>query len=95
MERTGWTDERLDEKMAAIDHTFDRIDDDLGDLRSEMRELRREFREEMRAMRLELKEEIAGMRSDLSDLQGRLVQIGFGLVGALVMSLIALLVALV
>ena len=43
MERTEWSDVRLSERMAAIDNTFDRIDlslqrleDGIGDMRSEL-----------------------------------------------------------
>jgi DNA anti-recombination protein RmuC len=72
MERTAWTDERLDERMTAVDHTFDRLHDDLGGIRDELR----------------------GLRGDFSRLQGRLVQIGSGLVGGLVTAMIALIIAL-
>ncbi len=47
MERTMWTDERLDERFDAIDRRFDsldrsveRVDRDLRDLRTEVRDLR-------------------------------------------------------
>jgi DNA anti-recombination protein RmuC len=43
MERTAWTDERLDERMSAIDQTFDRLHDDLGGIRDEIRGLRGDF----------------------------------------------------
>ncbi len=106
MERSSWPDERLDEKMAAIDQTTDRIYAELGGIRVEMQGMRRELREEMSAMRREFREEMRetrrefqaemqAMRADFSSLQGRLVQIGFGLVGALAMSLTALVVTLV
>jgi hypothetical protein len=35
MERTLWTDERLDERMAAIDQTFERIFAELRDFRAD------------------------------------------------------------
>ena len=37
MERATWTDERIDEKMKAIDTTFDDIRSELAELRAEMR----------------------------------------------------------
>jgi DNA anti-recombination protein RmuC len=43
MERIAWTDERIDERMSAIDHTFDRLHDDLGGIRDEIRGLRGDF----------------------------------------------------
>ena len=58
MTRLAWTDERLDERMAAIDQTFERMDD------------------------------------RYSDLQGRLLQIGFGLVAVLIAALTTVVLAL-
>jgi hypothetical protein len=43
MDRIAWTDERLDERMSAIDQTFDRLHDDLGGIRDEIRGLRGDF----------------------------------------------------
>ena len=40
MERTVWTDERLDERMKAIDETFEQIFIELRALRAEMTKLR-------------------------------------------------------
>ncbi len=77
MERGAWPDERIGEKMSAIDHTFDLLHQDISE------------------MRREITEELRGLRSDFSDLQGRLVQIGFGLVGVLITAMVALVVALV
>jgi hypothetical protein len=71
-DRTAWPDPRLDEKMAAVDSTFERIDMHLADLREEMRAL----------------------RSDFARTQDRLVQIGFGLVVALIGAVAALIIAL-
>jgi hypothetical protein len=73
VERSAWTDERIDERMAAIDVTFGRIDKNLDHLRDEM----------------------LGLRQDMSTLQRQLAQIGWGLAGALVAALVALILALV
>ncbi len=43
MDRSAWTDERLDERMTAIDQTFDRLHDDLSGIRDEIRALRGDF----------------------------------------------------
>jgi DNA anti-recombination protein RmuC len=43
MDRIAWTDERLDERMSAIDQTFERLHDDLGGIRDEIRGLRGDF----------------------------------------------------
>ena len=37
MERTTWTDERLDDLSRRMDTGFERVDRDIRDLRSEMR----------------------------------------------------------
>lgn len=37
MERTTWTDERLDDLSQRMDAGFERVDRDIRDLRSEMR----------------------------------------------------------
>lgn len=73
MERSTWTDERIDDKMRSIDRTFDRIGDEMAGLRDEMR----------------------GMRSDLARVQDRMIQIGFGLVVALLAALLTAILALV
>lgn len=51
VERSTWTDERLDEKMQGIDGTFELMRDELSGFRTEMREMRRELTEEMHEMR--------------------------------------------
>ena len=76
--------------MSAIDQTHERIDASLDGLWTELREMRREFHEELRGVRRDL----ADLRSDFAAMQGRLVQIGFGLVGTLLASLVALILAL-
>jgi hypothetical protein len=50
MERAGWPDARLDERMAAIEHTFERIDRSLSDLSDEMRAMRSDLTAEVRAI---------------------------------------------
>ena len=50
MERTGWPDARLDERMAAIEHTFERIDHSLRDLTEEIRAMRGELTGEIHAI---------------------------------------------
>lgn len=41
MERVGWTDERLDDRMSGIDRTFDHV---FEELRADRAELRAELR---------------------------------------------------
>jgi hypothetical protein len=54
MERTEWPDVRLDERMAAIDNTLERIGLSLQRLEDEMRAMRSDLGNEMRAMRGDL-----------------------------------------
>ena len=86
MEHAGWPDVRLDERMAAIDQTFERIDDSLRDLGEEMRAMRSNLGEEMRVMRSDLTAEVRAINH-------RLTQIGFGLAGILAAGLITLIAA--
>lgn len=80
MERTFWTDERLDDVIARIDGRFDRLEDRMErgftEIRHEIAELGRELRSEISA----------GSR--------QLTQIGWALVGILLVQLIAVVVAL-
>jgi hypothetical protein len=70
--------------MAAIDHTFERIDHSLRDLGDEMRAMRSDLGEEMRVMR-------SDFNAEFRALHHRLTQIGFGLAGILAAGLITLL----
>jgi hypothetical protein len=40
MERTMWTDERLDDLALKVDAGFDRVDRDIRELRTDMRDMR-------------------------------------------------------
>jgi hypothetical protein len=40
MERTMWTDERLDDLSHRMDAGFDRVDREISELRTDMREMR-------------------------------------------------------
>jgi hypothetical protein len=80
VERLFWTDERLDDVIARIDGRFDRIED-------RMERGFSEIRHEMSELGRELRGEIAaGSR--------QLTQIGWALVGILIVQLIAAVVAL-
>ena len=47
MERTSWTDERLDDAMTRIDARFDRLEAEVADLRREMQSGFGDIRREM------------------------------------------------
>ena len=82
MERTEWPDVRLDERMAAIDNTFERIDLSLQRLEDEIRAMRSDLGNEMRAM-----------RGDLSALHQQLTRIFAGFAVVLLAVVVAGLVA--
>lgn len=103
--RTTWTDQRLDERMSSLDRTIGLMQADIGGIRTELLEFRRQHSEEMgalradftseiRSLRSELSSEIRLLRADVTTVQDRLVQIGFGLVGVLVVALASLVAAL-
>jgi len=73
MERTAWTDERLDDLSARVDAGFDRVAVD-------MRELRTDMRTEMRDMRGELRGEIDALRVTILRVGGGMM---VGLVGVI------------
>jgi len=58
VERSAWTDERLDDMLARNESQFDRI-------LIEMAALREEVRTEMRAMRSEIGAELRAVRRDM------------------------------
>jgi hypothetical protein len=62
MERAQWTDEALDQRMSAIDATFERV---FEELRVERAEMRAEMRVERAEMRAEMRAERADMRADM------------------------------
>ncbi|HEX2358635.1 MAG TPA: hypothetical protein VHH72_02330 [Solirubrobacterales bacterium] len=77
MERSAWTDERLDDLAEAMRSGFARVDGDIRDLRGEVGALRTELRSEMGMLRSELGGQIEGLRM-------LLLRIGGGLIVALV-----------
>jgi hypothetical protein len=40
MERTMWSDKRLDDRFDSLDRTLDRVDRDMRELRTDLRDLR-------------------------------------------------------
>jgi hypothetical protein len=66
MERTRWTDDLIDERMASIDHKLDRNLEESRLLRAEIGALRTDLSGQIVALRTDLGGEIAGLRTDLS-----------------------------
>ena len=71
MERLEWTDERLDERMTAIDDRFDRL---FGELR--------EQREEMRAGFADVRSDLSAVQRQMTLIVGGFAVGLLGLLGA-------------
>ena len=54
MERTSWTDERLDELAARSESQFELLRGDMRDLRAEIRELRTDMHLEITSVRRDM-----------------------------------------
>jgi hypothetical protein len=65
MERVRWTDERIDERMAAMDEKFDRLFEETHALRGEMKAGFADLRGEIAAVRTDLQAEIGAVRTGL------------------------------
>jgi predicted nucleic acid-binding Zn-ribbon protein len=92
--------EQLGKVAAAVDHLTEEIKvmreqsrEDFIALRDEMAGLRGELREDVQSMREEGATDRRALQQDFSALQGRLTQIGFGLVGGLIAVVITVLLA--
>ncbi len=76
MERAAWTNERLDDLAEAMRTGFARVDQDIRDLREEIRGTRVELREEIRGTRAELTGQIDALRQTMIRLGGGML-LGF------------------
>jgi len=65
MERSTWTDERLDDMVARADSQFELLRGEIGELRGDLRREIGELREEMRGSIGELREEMRGSIGEL------------------------------
>ena len=104
MERSAWTDERLDDLAATLDTNVKL-------LHAEVRGLRTEMREEIGGLRTEMREELGGLRGEMGGLrqemhngfrelretvaagQRQIAQIGWALAVTLIGAIVALIVA--
>jgi hypothetical protein len=92
MERSAWTDERLDDFAASVTGELRLL---RTEMREEFRAMRTEMHEEFRAMRAEMHEEFRAMRAEMGSLQRQMTQIGWALVIALIGAVVTIVVALV
>jgi hypothetical protein len=77
VERTEWTDERLDD-------SFDRLYTEMGEFRAEMRAMRAEMAEEFRSLRTEMRDDFRVVHDALDRINGRLFVGSLGMVVALI-----------
>lgn len=94
MERAAWTDERLDDLAEAMRSGFDRVDQDMRDLRMEVRALRSDLTGEIASVRSGLGGEIGALRVELvgqiESLHLLLLRVG----GALLVTLVGAIAAI-
>jgi hypothetical protein len=95
MERSAWTDERLDDLAASMDTSVKLLREEIqglrSDIREEFRELRKEFREDSR----DLRADFGKLHSEFFAWQRQIAQIGWAFASALIAALVALIVATV
>jgi hypothetical protein len=77
MERTAWTDERLDDMSKRMDAGFARVDTDIRELRGDVAAFRSEIRAELRSeiggLRMEMSKEFGALRTTMSRFGGGLI----------------------
>jgi hypothetical protein len=95
VERAAWTDERLDDLAESMRTGFARVDENIRDLREEIRGTRGELGEEVRDTRVELREEIRSTRIELvaqiDALRQTMIRIGGGMLLGFISVLAAIL----
>jgi hypothetical protein len=74
MERAAWTDERLDDLAEAMRTGFARVDADMRELRTELREGLGAVRDEIGGLRSDIDAQTAGLRSDIDALKTTLLR---------------------
>jgi hypothetical protein len=81
VERTAWTDERLDDLARRMEAGFERLDSDIRELRTEVRQLGSELRGEM-----------GGVRGEIDALRVTILRVGGGMMAGLIGVIAAVLV---
>ena len=76
MERTRWTDERIDDRMTAMDEKWDRQSEELQSLSAEMRAEFSAVRAEATELRVEMQAGFSGLRAEMTGLRADM-QSGF------------------
>jgi predicted nucleic acid-binding Zn-ribbon protein len=78
------TERRLDELNLKVDAGFSRVDQDVRELRGEIKALRTELKGEIQELRIELKGEIQELRSEIAGLNRTLIAAAVAIVVALI-----------
>jgi uncharacterized coiled-coil DUF342 family protein len=76
MVREAWTDERLDDLSRRVDKGFERLDEDIREVRGEIRDLRAEMKAGFERVDDEFREFRAEMNARLDSMQRTMI-IGF------------------
>jgi hypothetical protein len=69
MERTKWTDDLLDQRMASMDEKFELLFTETRCLRKEMSSGFSDLRREIAGVRDELRSEIGGVRTEIGEVR--------------------------
>jgi hypothetical protein len=88
MESSAWTKERLDDLAESSRTGFARLDQDLRDVRVELREEIGAVRGELGGLRQEMGEGFAGLRGEISDLRAEFRSVMFRVGGGVIIALI-------
>ena len=67
MERSAWTDDRLDDMAARNDRQFELLRGDMAEMRTEMREGFAQLRTEMADMRSDFRADMVDFRTEMRD----------------------------
>ncbi|TMK63075.1 MAG: hypothetical protein E6G07_02035 [Actinobacteria bacterium] len=94
MERSAWTDERLNDLAATLDTSVKLVHDEIRALREDTRQELRGLREEVREDFRDLRQDIRDLRADFSAWQRQIAQIGWALAAALIGAVVAIIIAL-
>jgi hypothetical protein len=86
MERSAWTDARLDDLAQRVDSGFDRVDRDIRELRADIGTLRSEMHGEIGTLRSEMHGEFSALRLTFLRLGGGLL---IALVGTVTVQIVA------
>jgi len=94
MERTKWTDDMLDERLATVDKQFAKLSGEIASLRKEMLEgfagLRAEMQAGFAALRAEMaadRAQVSALHRQLNTMMGTALVAALGLLGVLVAKL--------